>query len=323
MRVLVTGGAGYIGSHSCKAFAREGWEVWTLDNLSRGWRDAVRWGPLIEADLTNREATMAALREAAPDLVVHFAALAYVEESVRDPAAYYRTNVAGTQNLLDAMRMAGCDRLVFSSTCASYGVPDRLPIDEGHAQAPINPYGRSKLIVEQMIADYAAAYGLSAVFLRYFNAAGGDPEGEIGERHEPETHLIPLAIGASLGKTPFTVNGTDFPTRDGTALRDFIHVTDLASAHVLAAQHRLAAGETRAFNLGTGRGATVREVIAAVERHTGRPITVTEGPRRPGDPAELVADCRRAEAELGFVPRHSSIDEIVGTELAWQRRAMR
>lgn len=319
-RALVIGGAGYVGSHACKAFAAAGWDVTVFDNLSRGWRDAVRWGPLIEGDLLDERCIAGALGEVRPDIVVHFAALAYVGESVADPAPYYRINSVGTLNLLDAMRASGTQALIFSSTCATYGDPLRLPIDEGHPQAPVNPYGWSKLLVERMIADHAAAYGLSAVSLRYFNAAGADPDGEIGERHDPETHLIPLAIEAALAGRRFDINGADFATPDGTAIRDFVHVCDLADAHVLAAARCLQRGGAAAFNLGTGIGTSVREVLAAVERQAGRPIDVHVGARRVGDPAELVADARAARQALDWVPRRSSLDEIVADALAWARR---
>lgn len=322
-RVLVIGGAGYVGSHACKAFAGAGWDVTVFDDLSRGWREAVRWGPLIEGDLLDRAALDAALAAVRPDIVAHFAALAYVGESVTDPALYYRVNSMGTLTLLDAMRAAGTKALIFSSTCASYGDPVRLPIDETHPQSPVNPYGWSKLMVERMIADHAAAYGLSAISLRYFNAAGTDPDGEIGERHEPETHLIPLAIEAALTGRPFAINGTDFDTADGTAVRDFIHVSDLADAHVLAAERCLAAPGARAYNLGTGSGHSVRDILDAVARHTGRPIDARPAPRRPGDPAVLVADPRAAGEALGWAPTRSSLDTIIATALSWAQRTER
>lgn len=314
-RILVTGGAGYVGSHACKAFARAGYEVFTFDNLSRGWREAVKFGPLIEGDLLDPAALDRAMAEAEPDIVAHFAAFAYVGESMAEPATYYRNNVAGSLNLLDAMGRHGVDRLIFSSSCATYGVPDALPIDEETPQRPINPYGASKLMVERMIADHAAAYGLSAVSLRYFNAAGLDPEGELFERHEPETHVIPLAIEAARAGRAFTVNGTDFPTPDGTAIRDFIHVTDLADAHVRAAAYCETHPAAVALNLGTGTGTSVAQIVAAVSSATARTIDVDSGPRRPGDPAELVASPRRAREALGWEPQLSDIDTIVRTAL--------
>jgi UDP-arabinose 4-epimerase len=255
--VLVTGGAGYVGSHCCKAFARAGWTVVTYDNLSRGMRGAVRWGPLVEGDIADARLIGRTLREVRPDLVAHFAAYAYVAESVEQPDIYYRNNVLGTLALLDAMRDAGVMNLIFSSSCATYGLPLRPLIDERHPQQPINPYGWSKLFCERMVADYGAAFGLNAVMLRYFNAAGCDPDGEIGENHDPETHAIPLAIAAALGEgPPFTINGTDFETRDGTAVRDYVHVADLARAHLLAGERLLRQGGVDRYNLGTGIGST-------------------------------------------------------------------
>jgi UDP-arabinose 4-epimerase len=322
-RVLVVGGAGYVGSHACKAFARAGWDVTVFDDLSRGWRDAVRWGPLIEGDLLDQGQLGAALAAARPDIVVHFAALAYVGESVADPARYYRVNSMGTLNLLDAMRAHGTGALIFSSTCASYGDPLRLPIDEAHPQSPVNPYGWSKLLVERMMADYAAAYGLSCIALRYFNAAGADPEGEIGERHVPETHLIPLAIEAALTGGAFAINGTDFPTPDGTAIRDFIHVSDLADAHVLAATRCLTTRGAEAYNLGTGTGTSVRGIIDAVAAHVGKPIRVVPAPRRIGDPATLIADPGAARKALGWIPTRSALDTIISTASSWALRERR
>ena len=319
-KVLVTGGAGYVGSHCCKAFAAAGWEVVVLDNLSRGWRDAVRWGPLIEADIADEAAVIAAIERYKPDLVAHFAAFAYVGESVEQPDLYYRNNSVGTLALLEAMRKAGLKRLLFSSTCASYGHPVRLPIDETHPQAPINPYGWSKFIIERMLEDYARAYGFSSIALRYFNAAGCDPEGEIGERHEPETHAIPLAIAAALkADGAFNVLGTDFDTRDGSAVRDYIHVSDLADAHVLAAERLLTSEGADVFNLGTGTGTTVLEMAAAVARATGTALPLIHAPRRAGDPATLVASAEKARHELGWTPTRSDIDMIVRTALAWQQ----
>jgi len=318
--VLVTGGAGYVGSHCCKAFAAAGWRVVVFDNLSRGWRDAVRWGPLIEGDLLDRDAIRAALSATKPDIVAHFAAVAYVGESVEDPGLYYRNNSVGTLNLLDAMRETGVGALLFSSTCATYGIPHQLPIDESHPQSPINPYGWSKFIIERMLEDFGRAHDLRSVSLRYFNAAGCDPEGEIGERHEPETHAIPLAIEAALRPdAPFTVMGTDFDTRDGSAVRDYIHVADLAQAHLLAGEFLLKNPGAHIFNLGTGVGTSVLELLAAVETAVGNPPQVIRGPRRVGDPAALVASFDKAREQLGWTPRHSSIDEIVRTAVAWRR----
>ncbi|MEI9412349.1 UDP-glucose 4-epimerase GalE [Mesorhizobium salmacidum] len=318
--VLVTGGAGYIGSHCCKAFAEAGWSVIAYDNLSRGWRDAVKWGPLVEGDICDAAAVSAALRQYKPDVVAHFAAYAYVGESVERPELYYRNNSFGSLVLFEEMLKVGADKLIFSSTCASYGVPVRSPIDEMHPQSPINPYGWSKFIIERMVDSLSFAHGLNAVVLRYFNAAGCDPDGEIGERHEPETHVIPLAIEAAVrpGRI-FTVNGTDFDTRDGTAVRDYVHVTDLARAHVLAGEKLLRDKGVDVYNLGTGTGTTVKELVDAVNRASGSRVPVAYGPRRAGDPPALVAAAGKAYRELGWVPEQSGIDRIVETALAWYR----
>ncbi|MER8579613.1 UDP-glucose 4-epimerase GalE [Mesorhizobium sp. M1423] len=322
--VLVTGGAGYIGSHCCKAFAATGWSVIAYDNLSRGWRDAVKWGPLVEGDISDAAAVAAALRQYRPDVVAHFAGYAYVGESVQHPELYYRNNSFGTLVLLDEMLKVGVDKLIFSSTCASYGVPLRSPIDETHPQSPINPYGWSKFIIERMVDNLSDAHGFNAVVLRYFNAAGCDPDGEIGERHEPETHVIPLAIEAAIrpGRI-FTVNGTDFDTRDGTAIRDYIHVTDLAHAHVLAGEKLLRDKGVHVYNLGTGAGTTVKELIEAVSRASGVRLEAVYGPRRAGDPPALVAAAEKAKRELGWVPEQSGIDNIVETALTWYRSRLR
>jgi len=316
--VFVTGGAGYVGSHCCKAFAAAGWRVVVFDNLSRGWRELVQWGPLIEGDLLDRPALQAALDETRPDIVAHFAAVAYVGESVERPDLYYRNNLMGTLNLLDAMRQAEVKKLVFSSSCTTYGVPVRMPIDESHPQAPISPYGWSKLMAEKMLADYDAAFGLRYVALRYFNAAGADLDGAIGERHEPETHLIPLAIlAAQAGDRTFTVNGLDFDTPDGSAVRDYVHVNDLADAHCRALTHLMAGGVSEAMNLGAERGLSVLEILDAVETVSGRPIPRIIGPRRPGDPAAQVADASKAREVLGWKPVHSDLETIVGTAWRW------
>lgn len=316
--VLVTGGAGYVGSHCCKAFAQAGWRVVTFDNLSRGWREFVRWGPLIEGDILDEAALRAAMDEVKPDAVAHFAALAYVGESVEQPELYYRTNTFGALNLIEAMRNAGVGKLLFSSTCATYGVPHTTPIAEDHPQSPINPYGWSKLFVERMLADVSAAHGLAYVALRYFNAAGADAEGQIGERHEPETHVIPLAIrGALANDYTFSIFGDDFDTRDGTAVRDYIHVSDLADAHCRALDHLHDGGASEIFNLGTGTGTTVAEIAAAVERVAGRPLPRRVIGRRPGDPPALIASAAKAEQILGWRPRHSSIDNIIATAWRW------
>jgi UDP-arabinose 4-epimerase len=316
--ILIIGGAGYIGSHCCKAFAAAGWNVVTFDNLSRGWRDLVKWGPLVVGDILDRPSLDAAMRQTAPDVVAHFAALTSVSESVADPALYYRHNVVGTMNILDAMRSARIANLVFSSSAATYGVPQADLVTESHPQAPINPYGSTKLAAERMIAEYGAAFGIRAVALRYFNAAGADAEGETGERHEPETHLIPLAAkGLLRDDYAFTIFGDDFDTPDGTAVRDYVHVSDLARAHLAAAEYLMAGGAAQAINLGTGRGATVAEVASAIEAVSGRRLSRTIGPRRAGDPARLVASNGKARDLLNWTPAQSGIEEIVRTAWRW------
>ena len=319
--ILVTGGAGYVGSHACKALANSGFVPVTYDNLSRGHREAVRWGPLVEGDLHDRARLAEAMRTHKPVAVMHFAAFAYVGESVSDPELYYSNNVGGTLALLSAMREAGIGRIVFSSTCATYGNPEAVPIGESAPQRPVNPYGETKLAIEHALHWYGGAYGLRSVALRYFNAAGADLDGEIGEEHEPETHLIPLVVRAALGQAgPIGIFGTDYPTADGTAVRDYIHVADLADAHIRALRYLEAGGASAAFNLGTGRGHSVREVIAAVENATGRAVPKREEARRPGDPPELVADAARAGEVLGWLPQHSDLPTIVGSALRWHER---
>ncbi|MFO1361038.1 MAG: UDP-glucose 4-epimerase GalE [Burkholderiales bacterium] len=322
--ILVTGGAGYVGSHACKALAAAGHAPIAYDNLSRGHREFARWGPLEEGDVRDGARLDAVFARHRIDAVMHFAALAYVGESVSEPALYYRNNVGGTLELLEAMRRAGVRLLVFSSTCATYGTPERMPISEDTPQQPINPYGMSKLVVERVLRDYDAAYGLRSVSLRYFNAAGCDPDGEVGEDHDPETHLIPRVLMAAGGALPAVeVFGTDYPTPDGTCLRDYVHVADLADGHVRALDYLQRGGATTAINLGTGRAFSVREVIAAAERVSGRRVPVREGPRRPGDPPVLVADATRARAVLGFAPRFTEIEPIVATAWRWHQGRMR
>ena len=319
--IFVTGGAGYVGSHCAKAFARAGWTVVTYDSLAHGSRDFVRFGPLVQGDVRDRTALEAAIAEHRPDVVAHFAALISVGESVVDPAAHYATNTVGAFTLLEAMRAQGVPALIFSSTAAVYGEPQATPIPEDHRLLPINPYGRSKLMVERMLADYACAYGLRYAALRYFNAAGADPEGELGERHEPETHLIPLAIRGVLAPGyRFQVFGDDYPTRDGTAVRDYVHVHDLGRAHLAAAERLHAGGEVGAVNLGTGEGATVREVADAVEAAAGRPLARVIGPRRAGDPPALVASNTRARDILSWIPERSTIATIVRDAWAWHQK---
>jgi UDP-glucose-4-epimerase GalE len=319
--ILVTGGGGYVGSHACKALAAAGCTPVVYDNLGRGHRELVRWGPLEVGDVCDGARLDEVFAKHRPEAVMHFAAFAYVGESVEDPALYYRNNVGGTLELLEAMRRAGVGALVFSSTCATYGVPDRMPITEGTPQRPINPYGTTKLVIEHVLRDFDAAYGLRSVSLRYFNAAGCDPDGEAGEIHDPEPHLIPRVLMAAAGELPqVDIFGTDYPTPDGTCLRDYIHVADLAQGHVQALDHLQRGGATTAVNLGTGRAFSVREVIAAAERVTGRRIQVRAGPRRPGDPPVLVADATRARTLFGFAPRFTEIEPIVATAWRWHTR---
>ena len=318
--VLVLGGAGYIGSQCCKSFARAGWNVVVYDNLERGWRDLVRWGDLIQGDILDEAALSAAMDKAKPDAVAHFAALTFVGESVEQPAMYYRNNSIGVLNLLEAMRKHGVNNLVFSSTCATYGLPQYTPLDEKHPQSPINPYGWSKLFAERQMADFSRAHGLRYAALRYFNAAGADSDGETGERHEPETHLIPLAIrGVKRSDYEFTIFGDDFDTRDGTCVRDYIHVEDLADAHMRALDYLMAGGKSDAFNLGTGVGTTVFEIASAVERVAGRKLPRKIGPRREGDPPALFAAAQKAADVLGWVPKRN-IDDIIRTAWAWHEK---
>ena len=321
-RVLVTGGAGYIGSHTAKALALTGIVPITLDDLSTGHARAVRWGPLVRGSVGDRALLRSVLEDYAVDGVIHFAASAYVGESVSEPRKYFQNNVANTLALLDTMTDAGVDKLVFSSTCATYGVPISLPLGEDHPQQPASPYGDSKLFVERALAAYGHAYGLRWTALRYFNAAGADPDGELGEDHDPETHLIPLAIDAALGRRPSVgIFGTDYTTPDGTAIRDFVHVSDLADAHVRALDYLFGGGKSTALNLGTGTGYSVSDVISTVGAVAGRAVPVQELPRRHGDPPALVADPRRAEAVLGWRPRHTELDFTVRTAWSWRMKA--
>ncbi|MGB5830370.1 MAG: UDP-glucose 4-epimerase GalE [Thiohalocapsa sp.] len=318
--ILVTGGAGYIGSHACQALARSGYLPITYDNLVYGHRWAVRWGPLEEGDIGDRARLGAVIDQYQPAAVMHFAAYAYVGESVLDPGKYYRNNVAGSLTLLEAMRDHQISRFIFSSSCATYGIPEQTPIGEEHPQRPINPYGASKLMIERMLGDFDVAHGLRSIALRYFNAAGADPGAEIGEAHDPETHLIPLVLDAAAGARPaITIHGSDYDTPDGTCVRDYIHVTDLAQAHVLALQVLEQGGSSTSYNLGNGQGFTVREVIEHATRITRRDIPLIIGPRRAGDPARLVGDAHRARRELGWQPRHADLDEILVTAWRWHQ----
>lgn len=318
--ILVTGGAGYIGSHTCKQLKAAGYTPVTFDNMVYGHEWAVKWGPLVKGDIQDRAALDAAFAKYAPAAVIHFAAYTYVGESVEDPGKYYRNNVYGTVNLLEAMRDHNCGNIIFSSTCATYGVPETMPMTEQLPQRPINPYGWTKLMIEQVLRDFEHAHGIKHMALRYFNAAGADPDGEIGEDHDPETHLIPLTVLAGLGRRgPIKIFGQDYPTPDGTAIRDYIHVTDLADAHVLGLGVLLDGGESRMINLGTGHGASVREVVDAVGRSLGSPVPAENAPRRAGDPPMLVADATRAKTELSWTPRYTNLDDIVGTACRWHK----
>jgi UDP-glucose-4-epimerase GalE len=317
--VLVTGGAGYIGSHAAKALATAGYRVVAYDNLIAGHRAAVKYGTLVTGDITDLAAVRHALKAHEIFAVMHFAAFLDVGESVREPARYYRNNVIGALTVLEAMAAERVEYLVFSSTCATYGEPNETPIVETHPQRPINSYGESKLAVERALPHFERAFGLRSIALRYFNASGADPDGEIGEDHCPEIHLIPRAIDAATGGIGLTVFGDDYPTPDGTCLRDYIHVTDLADAHLRALETMVETGKSGAYNLGTGHPHSVREVIDAVQRVTGRTVPWTLGPRRPGDPAVLYASSKKAQSELHWTPRFADLDSIVGTAWAWHR----
>lgn len=317
-KVLVTGGAGYIGSHACKALARAGFVPVVFDNLTTGWSDAVKWGPLVRGDLMDRATIAAALAEHQPIAVMHFAALSLVADAAADPARYWRENVGGALNLWEACAAAGVENVVLSSTCATYGEQDGVLLTEDTPQRPINAYGGSKLAVERMLQDFGAAFGIRHVIFRYFNVAGADPEGELGEQHLPETHLIPLMLEAVAGKRPaLTVHGTDYPTPDGTCVRDYVHVTDLAAAHVLGLKRLLDGKESGVFCLGTGRGFSVREVIDASRAVTNREVPIVLGDRRPGDAASLVLSSDRALRDLGWEPRHSTLRQMIGDAWAW------
>ena len=320
-RILIVGGAGYIGSHAAKAVWQAGMEPVVLDDLTSGHSHAVRWGPLVKADIRNAEAVRAAIREYRPEAVMQFAARIEVGEGENNPSHFYDNNVAGTLNLVNVMLEEGVKNLVFSSTCAIYGDPERLPLTEDLPKRPVSVYGRTKLMCEQMLEDISKAHGLNFAALRYFNAAGADPDGEIGEQHDPESHLIPNALKAAVGLGgPMKLFGTDYPTPDGTCIRDFVHVTDLAEAHILAASRLLNGTRSLQLNLGSGQRTTVLEVLKAVERATGHPVPVTMFPRRPGDAIALYSDTTNVVRELGWVPKHSDIDTVVSTAWAFHRR---
>ncbi len=317
--VLVTGGAGYIGSHACKALQRAGARVVVYDNFVAGHRGAVRFGELVEGDIADVGAVRAAIARHGVSAVMHFAAFLDVGESVRDPARYYRNNVVGALGVLEAMAAERVSALVFSSTCATYGEPIETPIGETHPQRPINSYGETKLAIERALPHFERAYGIHAIALRYFNAAGADPDGEIGEDHAPEIHLIPRALEAAAGGAPVEIFGDDYPTPDGTCLRDYVHVSDLADAHVLALETILETRKSGAYNLGTGRPHSVREVIHTVEQVTGRAVPHAIGPRRPGDPAVLYAAPHKAQQALHWTPKLATLDAIVRTAWQWHR----
>ncbi len=319
--ILVTGGAGYIGAHACKALAKAGYERVAYDNLVYGHREAVRWGPLIEGDLADRMLLAETIRRHKIAAIMHFAAYAYVGESIEKPEKYFHNNVVNSFGLLETMLATGVKTIVFSSTCATYGLPETMPIREDTPQRPVNPYGETKLMIERALYWHGVAHGLRHIALRYFNAAGADPAREIGEAHDPEPQLIPLILDAAAGRrAQIDVFGTDYPTPDGTAIRDYIHVQDLAEAHVLALRYLENGGESNALNLGTGEGHSVRDTIATARRVTGRAIRSRDTTRRAGDPPVLVADATRARQVLGWTPSLASLDRIIATAWAWHQR---
>lgn len=318
---MVTGGAGYIGSHTCKALFAAGYNPVAYDNMVYGHDWAVKWGPLERGDILDRSRLIEVFNLYKPSAIIHFAAYAYVGESVTDPGKYYNNNVAGSLNLLEVARDLGNTSIVFSSSCATYGVPLTTPTNESHIQIPINPYGSSKLMVERMLADFSNAHNLRSVSLRYFNAAGADADGEIGEDHEPETHLIPLVLDAAAGKrSDITIFGTDYDTPDGTCIRDYVHVSDLADAHVLALRALEQGRSTTAFNLGNGQGYSVQELIEVATQVTKMNIPVKSGPRRAGDPARLVGDASKIIQEMGWSPKFPGLDQIISSAWNWHQR---
>ncbi len=324
INVLVTGGAGYIGSHTCKALRRSGLNPVVYDDLSRGNREAVKWGELIEGELADRVLLRRTLKRYRPAAIIHFAAFAYVGESNENPALYYRNNVGGTAELLSAMLDCSVRHLVFSSSCATYGIPRNVPITEDTPLNPVNPYGATKMVCERMLRDCSATSPLTYIALRYFNAAGADPDGQIGECHVPETHAIPLLLDAAAGdREAFTIFGDDYPTPDGTCIRDYIHVSDLADAHVRALHDLLQGGNSASINVGTGRGWSVRELIEIARNVTGRDVPVRVGPRRPGDPPALVSDPSLAKTRLGWAPRYADAAEQLAHAWAWRQGGCR
>lgn len=320
-KILVCGGAGYIGSHMVKLLAEKSCDITVFDNFSFGHPDAVLAGRLIEGDLADSQLLDRVFLEGCFDVVMHFASSIIVGESVGDPSKYYRNNVANTQNLLDMMIKHGVKKIIFSSTAAIFGEPEYTPINEAHPKLPMNPYGRSKWMVEQMLEDYDSAYALKSVCLRYFNAAGADPEGELGERHSPETHLIPLVLQVASGRrNSITVFGRDYETEDGTCIRDYIHVSDLCQAHWLAIKELEEKRVSKRYNLGNGSGFSVQEVIDACQKVTGVDISVVDGGRRAGDPAILVADASLAKSELGWSPQYGDLETIISHAWVWESR---
>jgi UDP-arabinose 4-epimerase len=321
--ILVTGGAGFVGSHACKALSRAGYAPVTFDNLERGHERAVKWGPLERGDLRNDNDLARVFEAHRPWAVMHFAAYAYVGESTVDPAKYYDNNVGGTAKLLQACAAFGCKNIVFSSSCATYGVPERIPLTEGAAQDPVNPYGYTKLVVERMLREVEAAHGIRHVALRYFNAAGADPDGDLGELHQPETHLIPLVLFAAMGRQPsINIFGNDYPTHDGTCIRDYVHVSDLADAHVAAVAWLAAGNPSNSFNLGNGLGFSVAEVIRTTEQVTGLPVRTEMCARRLGDPPVLVSDSRKARELLGWTSKFPGLDQQITHAWTWFRDKM-
>lgn len=321
MKVLVVGGAGYIGSHMVKMLSQAGHNVTTLDNLSNGYKDAVLYGDFVEGDIADESLLNKLFSETKFDGVMHFASYIQVGESVEKPSMYYRNNVCNTHTLLNAMIEHEIKCFIFSSTAATFGEPEYTPIDEAHSQKPINPYGHSKLMVEQILADFDHAYGLKSVSLRYFNAAGADPEGELGERHIPETHLVPLVLQAASGRRDnITIFGTDYDTPDGTCLRDYIHIKDLCSAHLLGLEHLVAGGESKAYNMGNGLGYSIKEVIDVAKKVTGTDFEVKLGDRRDGDPARLVADSSLLQKELGWEPEFAELEDIILHAWEWEKK---
>ena len=319
--ILIVGGAGYIGSHVNKLLTKNAFKTVVFDNLVYGHRDSVKWGEFVLGDLADRDQIRLCFRKYPIEAVMHFSAFAYVGESVVHPARYYLNNVANTLNLLEVMRESNVRYFIFSSTCATYGIPEEIPIREDHPQRPVNPYGKSKLMIEDILEDYDKAYGIRHVNLRYFNAAGADPEGEIGERHDPETHLIPLAIYSALGvRDDIKIFGTDYPTKDGTCIRDYIHVTDLSDAHIKALEYVRDKDMSNSFNLGNGIGHSVREIIDAVKRISGKDFKVIESERREGDPPVLISNYKKAVEILDWRPQYADIDTIVETAYRWHSK---